>query len=154
MKVPELAVEQALALLEANEAIFVDVRDPSSWRAGHIPGALNVGDHNVQDFVATAAKDRTTVVYCYHGHSSLGGAAFFLDEGFTEVYSMSGGFAAWADGPVESFANQPLEEPQVKAHRTPDPKPPVDRQEPTPGPSRRTRLRRRLRSLRKALRRH
>jgi thiosulfate sulfurtransferase len=35
------------------------------------------------------------VVYCYHGHTSLGGAAYLMDQGFTEVYSLIGGFERW-----------------------------------------------------------
>ena len=96
MNLPEIDVAQAKALLEAGNATFVDVRDPYSYRAGHVPGARHVDDGNVGEFVAEHDKDATVVVYCYHGHNSLGATAFFQDQGFSAVSSLSGGFTAWA----------------------------------------------------------
>ena len=40
-------------------------------------------------------KDRPLVVYCYHGHSSQMAARFLVDQGFTEVYNLEGGYEAW-----------------------------------------------------------
>ncbi|MCA9773824.1 MAG: thiosulfate sulfurtransferase GlpE [Myxococcales bacterium] len=95
MEIPEIDVVEAKRRFDADEAVFVDVRDPDAFRRGHVPGALNVLDHNVADFVATADKTRAVVVYCYHGNSSLGGTAYFLRAGFEDVVSMKGGFEAW-----------------------------------------------------------
>lgn len=101
--VPELDPAAARARLDAGECTFVDVRDPDSYRHGHVPGALHVTDRNVAEFCETADRTRPVIVYCYHGHSSLGGAAYFLKQGFQEVYSMSGGFTEWArEHPVEA----------------------------------------------------
>ena len=115
MTVPELSVDQALERLEAGSADFVDVRDRGSWRRGHLPSALHLGDHNVADFVREADKSRCLIVYCYHGNSSIGGAAHFLEQGFEEVYSMAGGFAAWHGRPVESEPEPAFPAPQVRA---------------------------------------
>ena len=93
--VPELTITEALALLERDEATFVDVRDGGSYEWARIPGALAVTDANVEEFVAAAQPGRTVVVYCYHGHSSLGGAAFFLSRGLERVFSLHGGYTAW-----------------------------------------------------------
>ncbi len=97
MDVSETEIQQAQLLLEAGTASFVDVRDSNSFQAEHIPGAIHLDDSNVQQFVASADKQATVVVYCYHGHSSLGATAFFQDQGFTAVSSLSGGFAAWQE---------------------------------------------------------
>ena len=35
------------------------------------------------------------IVYCYHGNSSLGAVAYFFENGFKKIASMSGGFEAW-----------------------------------------------------------
>lgn len=136
--VPELNVEEVEARM--GEAVLVDVRDAGSFRRSHIPGALSVLDHNVAEFVATADKDKTVVVYCYHGNSSLGGAAYFLENGFREVYSMSGGFAAWR-GPTEQPEPPPERVPLPRKTRDAAPPP-----EPAPR-SRRGRWLKRLRSL-------
>ena len=81
-------------------------------------------------------------MYCYHGNSSLGGAAHLLSKGFEEVYSMSGGFAAWGDQPIESDPQPERPKPPPRAARRPEPAV----QEPKPL-SRRRRLFNRLRGI-------
>ncbi len=94
-EIQEISAEDAKRLLDQDEATFVDVRDPGSYSAAHVPGALNLLDSTVEAFVTGTPKDRTLVVYCFHGHSSLGGAAYFMDQGFKTVFSMTGGFESW-----------------------------------------------------------
>lgn len=169
MHPPEISVDEALQLHESKAAVFVDVRDPGSWRAGHIPGALHVNDHNIQAFIEGADRQRTTVVYCYHGNSSMGGAAYLLSEGFAEVYSMTGGFAEWEDRPTEEAAPEPAPRDRSSGPGRPSParaaperrspsqapvqaaptrpEPPRPARDASTRPSRRSRWLRRLRSL-------
>ena len=90
-----ISVKAAKEALEKREAIFVDIRDPASYQDDHIPGAIHVNDENVGAFIATADKTRPHIIYCYHGNNSQGGAAYFEDNGFEDVYSMAGGFSEW-----------------------------------------------------------
>ena len=91
----EISVEEAHKMLEAGAACFVDVRDPASYEAAHVPGALHLNDTNVGNFVSGTEKKKPVVVYCYHGHTSQGAAAYLVDQGFQEVYSVIGGFERW-----------------------------------------------------------
>ena len=91
----EIDVEQASQMLESGKALFVDVRDPGSYQAAHVPGAILLSDSNVADFVAKTDKQKPIVCYCYHGHTSQGAATYLLDQGFKEVYSVMGGFESW-----------------------------------------------------------
>lgn len=100
MNVPEIDVQKTKTLVAEKSATIVDIRDSRSYAAGHIPGAIRVDDGNVRSFLEETPKDRKIIVCCYHGHSSLSAAAFFMAQGFTDVASMSGGFAAW-DGTRE-----------------------------------------------------
>lgn len=93
--IPEIDAQAAHERLVAGDTLFVDVRDPHSFRASHVRGARHVNDDNLAAFLAGTERDRPLVVYCYHGHSSLGGAAYFLDQGFEQVWSLTGGFEAW-----------------------------------------------------------
>ena len=93
--IPQIQIHEAKEKFDRQECMFVDVRDPGSHRAAHIPGAVHLHDGNVQGFIAGADKDREMIVYCYHGNSSLGAVAYFLENGFKNVASMSGGFEAW-----------------------------------------------------------
>jgi thiosulfate sulfurtransferase len=93
--IPEIEVAAAAARVGDGRTLFMDVRDPGSYRAAHIPGALRIDDATIADFLQDTERDRPVIIYCYHGHSSLGGAAFLLENGFREVFSLRGGFEAW-----------------------------------------------------------
>jgi thiosulfate sulfurtransferase len=94
-EIPQIQIHEAKKKFDQKECTFVDIRDPSSYRAAHIPGALHLHDGNVQQFIENTDKNSDVIVYCYHGNSSLEAVAFFLENGFKNVASMSGGFEAW-----------------------------------------------------------
>ena len=87
--------EAAAGHLEAGDALFMDVRDPASFGEAHVPGAVHVTDETIGAFLEQTDKHRKIIVYCYHGNTSLGGAAYLMEHGFQDVCSMSGGFEAW-----------------------------------------------------------
>ncbi len=91
----QIDVEEAARMLQSGNAVFVDVRDLASYQAAHVPGALHLTDSNIEDFVAKADKAKPVVVYCYHGNTSQGAAAYLIDQGFQEVHSVIGGFEEW-----------------------------------------------------------
>jgi len=95
MSASEIDIEGAKQHLDAKSADFVDIRDPGSYAEAHVPGAIRLDDRSVGPFLQSSDKSRPLIIYCYHGNSSLSGAAFFRSQGFTEVYSMAGGFEAW-----------------------------------------------------------
>ena len=95
MTFKRISVTEAKALLSAQEVTVIDVRDAGSFEAARIDGASHVADHNVQDFVGATDKSKPLLVYCFHGNSSQGAAAYFVEQGFAEVYSMDGGYEAW-----------------------------------------------------------
>ncbi|MGX1171637.1 thiosulfate sulfurtransferase GlpE [Pseudomonas sp. NFACC04-2] len=86
--------EQAQALREQG-AVVVDVRDPATFAALHISGAKHLDNHSIADFIRAADLDAPTVVVCYHGNSSQSAAAYLISQGFTDVYSLDGGFELW-----------------------------------------------------------
>ena len=95
MEIPQIAIHEAKKKLDEKSSLFVDIRDPGSYRQAHVPGAILLSDGNLQEFLQNTVKDQAVVVYCYHGNSSLGATAFLIENGFTNVASMSGGFEAW-----------------------------------------------------------
>jgi thiosulfate sulfurtransferase len=95
MEIPQIEIHEAKKKLDEKSSVFVDIRDPGSYRQAHVPGAIHLSDGNLQEFLQNTAKDQAVVVYCYHGNSSLGATAYLIENGFTNVASMSGGFEAW-----------------------------------------------------------
>lgn len=89
-----IAPEQAQAL-RTQGAVVVDIRDPQSFALGHIAGSQHLDNYSLADFIAKADLDRPLIVTCYHGNSSQSAAAYLVGQGFSEVYSLDGGFELW-----------------------------------------------------------
>lgn len=51
-------------LLDAGEAITIDVRDVQSFVAGHIPGALQIPLQYVPGEIPWFPRDKTIITYC------------------------------------------------------------------------------------------
>ncbi|HHX36176.1 MAG TPA: thiosulfate sulfurtransferase GlpE [Gammaproteobacteria bacterium] len=88
-------VEQAKQLC-TDGAVMVDIRDPDSFASGHPVGAIHLDNQSLAEFIARADLDEPTIVICYHGHSSQSAAAYLHSQDFSDLYSMDGGFEAWA----------------------------------------------------------
>ena len=89
-----IAPAQAQAL-RAQGGVLVDIRDPQSFAMGHISGSQHLDNHSLHDFIAKADLDAPLIVACYHGNSSQSAAAYLAGQGFSEVYSLDGGFELW-----------------------------------------------------------
>ena len=89
-----ISPEQAQALRNSG-GVFVDIRDAQSYASGHIAGSTHLDNHSLPDFIAAADLDHPLVVTCYHGHSSQSAAAYLINQGFSDVYSLDGGFELW-----------------------------------------------------------
>jgi thiosulfate sulfurtransferase len=90
-----ISAADAHTLLAEPRAQLVDIRDKFSFDEGHIERAVYIDNNNVGDFIATADKSVPLIVCCYHGISSQSAAQFFIEQGFADVYSLSGGFEEW-----------------------------------------------------------
>ncbi|HEY0551663.1 MAG TPA: rhodanese-like domain-containing protein [Verrucomicrobiae bacterium] len=85
--------------------VVLDVRTESEFKAGHIPGAVNV-DVNAGDFdekVAKLDKSKTYLVHCMAGGRSARASKKLEGMGFKELYDLAPGFKGWekAGKPVE-----------------------------------------------------
>jgi len=95
------AVEQ-VTVTEANDYVssgrvvqFIDVRRPGEYESGHAPGAesrpLDKLDSNI-DGLDPAAP---TYVICQGGYRSSAATSILENAGFSELYNVTGGTAAW-----------------------------------------------------------
>jgi rhodanese-related sulfurtransferase len=88
-----------------NGAVFIDVREDNEYEAGHAAGAKHMGRGIIErDIVQTYPdKDTEIVLYCGGGYRSALSADMLQKMGYTNVWSMDGGWAAWKESgaPVE-----------------------------------------------------
>lgn len=90
-----ISAEASQELLTEGEAKFVDIRDVNSYATSHIDGATRLDNAAIPVFLSDTPKDIPVIVYCYKGISSQQVAQFLALQGFSDVYSMDGGFEAW-----------------------------------------------------------
>ena len=87
-------VSTAKELLQ-KEVFVVDIRDEESFRHGHIRGAIHLDNQSLQAFMLNSNKETPVIVCCYHGNSSQQAAAYLNQQGFTQTYSLDGGYESW-----------------------------------------------------------
>ncbi|AYF75352.1 pyridoxal-phosphate dependent enzyme [Nocardia yunnanensis] len=103
---PTLSPEALAALDERARPTIVDTRGAMAYRIGHVPGALNIRDDQLEDMLAQGvpfSRSRPVVFVCPVGEVSLRFAALARRHGF-ESFSLAGGVTAWRDAgrPLES----------------------------------------------------
>jgi thiosulfate sulfurtransferase len=95
MPYKRISIDEAKALVDGGATTIADVRDSESHQAGNIENSISIQQENIEEFLSTADKATPLLVYCYHGNASQGAADYFSEQGFTEVYSMDGGYEDW-----------------------------------------------------------
>jgi len=104
----ERDAKQAKEMMKEGNTLFVDVRQREFFDEARIPGAVSIDDETIDAFINDTPKDQRMVVYCYAGNFAPGGVNYLQKRGFTDVYTLWGGFEHWkAEFPedVESTAN-------------------------------------------------
>ncbi len=91
--------QRAEALFTRGDLAVLDVRDAGSFDQSHVEGAEHVTSGNLSAVLGATAKTRPILIYCYHGNASREYGQIFSDFGFSEVYSLDGGYEAWRTRP-------------------------------------------------------
>ncbi|MBB1333705.1 MULTISPECIES: thiosulfate sulfurtransferase GlpE [Pseudoalteromonas] len=95
MAFKHISITETQALLNKDDVVIADIRDPNSYQAGHIPGSEHLSNANIGEFMMNKEFDQPIIIVCYHGMSSQGAANYLAEQGFEDVYSMDGGFTQW-----------------------------------------------------------
>jgi rhodanese-related sulfurtransferase len=103
-RVREVTVEDTQKRL-ADGAVLIDVREDNEFEAAHAAGARHMGRGIIErDIVGVVPdKDAELILYCGGGYRSALAADNLQKMGYTNVWSMSGGWHAWEESgaPVE-----------------------------------------------------
>jgi len=100
---PWVNTAEATHLINREDALVVDVRDPGEYGAGHILGAKNHPLSRLADGDVVKRKDRPVIVYCDTGDRASKAVALLKKQGVNRVVNLSGGIRAWQQAglPVE-----------------------------------------------------
>jgi rhodanese-related sulfurtransferase len=85
------------AWMEQDEAILIDVREPSEHAAEHIPGARLLPLSSFDPARVPHEAGTKVVLHCAKGVRAAQAGQKLLDAGYTTVYNFRGGVQAWKD---------------------------------------------------------
>ena len=99
-RIREVTVAETQARMKQNsDAKLIDVREDHEWEAAHAAGALHLGKGIIERDIETTVPDKTTelILYCGGGYRSALVTDVLQRMGYTNVFSMAGGWRAWQE---------------------------------------------------------
>ena len=104
-RIREVTVAETQARMKQNEdAKLIDVREDHEWEAAHAAGAMHLGKGIIERDVENTVPDKDTemILYCGGGYRSALVADVLQRMGYTNVFSMAGGWKAWTESGAET----------------------------------------------------
>lgn len=104
-RIKETTVGETIERLEANpKAKLVDVREDNEWNEAHAKDAIHLGKGIIERDIEATVPDKNTelILYCGGGYRSALAADVLQSMGYTNVYSMAGGWKAWKESGAET----------------------------------------------------
>ncbi|CAN5332526.1 rhodanese-like domain-containing protein [soil metagenome] len=103
-RVREVSVDEAQQRM-ADGAVLIDVREDNEFAAAHAAGAKHMGRGIIERDIVQTFPDKSTelVLYCGGGFRSALATDSLQKMGYTNVWSMAGGWHAWEESgaPIE-----------------------------------------------------
>ena len=91
---PEIGIDQFAEAVNAG-ATIIDVREPSEYVDGHVPGAMLIPMGELPARTAELEHGAPVYVVCASGNRSARMTGFLRSAGF-DAYSVAGGTIGWA----------------------------------------------------------
>ena len=95
--------------------LVIDVRQPTEFEGGHVPGALPIGAGELPDRLDELPRDRPIATICASGYRSSVAASLLRAAGFERVSWVPGGVPTWEARklPLVYGSDRELDDPPV-----------------------------------------
>ena len=97
---PDISHDELKQAIQEKKVALIDVNGSDSYKAGHIPGAINF-DSDKDQLAAKLPKDKGTLVVAYCANEQCGayaaGAKKAKELGYTNVKHYAKGIMGWKD---------------------------------------------------------
>ena len=103
---PDISINEVKSAIESKKATIIDVNGSDSWKAGHVPGAVDFQSKRAE-LAKILPADKGALVIAYCGSPSCSAyaqaATAAKELGYTNVKHMSAGISGWkeAGAPLE-----------------------------------------------------
>ena len=92
---PMVSSEQAVSLINKQNALVVDVRAQKDFKRVRIANSVNIPANEIQNRLGELSKDRTIIVVDNSGNMSAAASKLLRGVGFTKVYVLASGLVGW-----------------------------------------------------------
>jgi len=105
-RIREVTVAETKTRMNSHPGVrLIDVREDNEWQTGHAAGAEHLGKGIIERDIEADVPDKSTelILYCGGGFRSALAADALQKMGYSNVFSMAGGWKAWqeAGAPTE-----------------------------------------------------
>ncbi|BDY07046.1 rhodanese-like domain-containing protein [Ferrimonas sp. YFM] len=97
-KVKNIPAQQAVQMINKEDAVVVDVRSDEEFRKGHIANAKHIPLAEIKNNQLSTLENHKSapiIVVCNAGVSSVQAAQMLVSAGFEKVFSLQGGMTDW-----------------------------------------------------------
>ena len=99
-RVREVSVAETQERMRENkDAILIDVREDNEWNAAHAAGAIHLGKGVIERDIERTVPNQDTelILYCGGGFRSALAVDALQKMGYTNAWSLAGGWRAWKE---------------------------------------------------------
>jgi rhodanese-related sulfurtransferase len=99
-RIREVTVGETRERMKATNIVrLVDVREDNEWQLGRAAGSIHLAKGIIERDIEERVPDKATelILYCGGGFRSALAADVLQQMGYTNVYSMAGGWKAWQE---------------------------------------------------------
>jgi rhodanese-related sulfurtransferase len=83
-------------IIEKENMVIVDLREPELFAAGKVPGAINIPFEQIESKYTELPKDKKVVFVCHTGRMGVESGNLLLANGYMEVFNLEGGMEKWS----------------------------------------------------------
>jgi rhodanese-related sulfurtransferase len=96
---PSLSPQKAINLVNAEQGVFLDLRDAADYKQGHIVDAVHIPSGKLAERMAELEKykNKPIILVCKMGQQASAAGKQLKGNNFEQVYKMTGGMMEWSN---------------------------------------------------------
>jgi hydroxyacylglutathione hydrolase len=95
-------IRELKRMLEDEELLVLDVRQPAEWHAGHIRNAIHITGAELPERLHEIPENKPLAVICGSGYRSSAMSSLLQRNGFRDVANVLGGMNGWKNAGYET----------------------------------------------------
>lgn len=96
---PSISPQKAINMVNAEQGVFLDLRDAADYKRGHIVDAVHIPSAKLAEKMAELEKyrDKPIILVCKMGQQASAAGKQLKGNNFEQVYKMTGGMMEWSN---------------------------------------------------------